>query len=104
MSNYNNLNSQIELFSNSPIENYKEDISAFFIIKWVFQILLWIDLLLIIIIDNYYNLAPKIVSIFIYIIYLILEFNSPIKELLYSLYEKSFYEEFKKNNFFKSKY
>ena len=96
MSDYNNLNSQIELFSNSPIENYKEDISAFFIIKWVFQILLWIDLLLIIIIDNYYNLAPKIVSIFIYMIYLILEFNSPIKELLYSLYEKSFYEEFKK--------
>ena len=97
MNNYNNFNYQsTESFSNSPIENNKENISNCFLLNWIFQILLWIDLLLIIIIDNEFNLAPKIVSIFLYIIYLIIEFNSPIKKLLYSLYEKSFYEELKK--------
>ena len=97
MKNYNKFNYQsTESFSNSPIENNKENISNCFLLNWIFQILLWIDLLLIIIIDNEFNLAPKIVSIFLYIIYLIIEFNSPIKKLLYSLYEKSFYEELKK--------
>ena len=92
MDNYNNINYQsTESFSSSPIENNTEN--NIFIINWIFQILLWIDLLLIIIINID---VPIIIFIFLYLIYLIIEFNSPLKGQLYSLYEKSFYEELKK--------
>ena len=92
MDNYNNINYQsTESFSSSPIENNTEN--NIFIINWIFQILLWIDLLLIIIININ---VPIIIFIFLYLIYLIIEFNSPLKGQLYSLYEKSFYEELKK--------